>query len=63
MLAATVHTMSAAWQAVFFTAAVVLFILSGLQGQFTKTKTMVNLGALGLACYVFVFAWNAWAAS
>lgn len=63
MLAATVHAMSATWQAVFFTAAVILFILSALQGQFVKPKVAINLGALGLACYTFVWAWNAWAAT
>lgn len=63
MLAAPNDVMSASWQAAFFTGAVVLFLLAGVQDLVARVKTKLNFIALGLALFVFVFAWNAWAAT
>lgn len=51
--------MSPGWEAFFFIAAVVCFVLATLGAGFVR----VNLVALGLALFVVPFAWNALAAS
>jgi len=59
MLAIT--TLSPRWHTVFFAAAVVLFVLHGV--GFEQRNTRLRLDALGLAAFVFVFFWNALAAT
>lgn len=46
-------------QGIFFLVAVVLFVLAA----FAVTFERVNLIALGLAFFAFVFMWNAFAAT
>jgi hypothetical protein len=53
--------LSASAQAIFFTVAVVAFVLAGLGQAVFGEK--ISLVGIGLAAYVFVAAWNAWAAS
>ena len=54
-----VDRLSAGWEAILFMIAIVLF-LDGFFG-FKVTAQRVRLEALGLAVFVFVFFWNAWA--
>jgi hypothetical protein len=54
-----VDTLSAGWQTVLFLIAVLLF-LGGFFG-FKVTAQRIRLDSLGLAVFVFVFFWNAWA--
>lgn len=54
-----ISAMSASVQAVFYLIAVVLFVLAGLAVSVRK----MNLIGFGLACFVFVFMWNAFAAA
>ncbi len=53
-----ISTMSSNLQGVFFLIAVVLFVAAGLSIAPGKK----NLMAFGLASFVFVFMWNAFAA-
>ena len=46
-------------QAIFFTIGLVLFILAGI--GFKPAGDRVHLVGLGLAAWIFVVAWNAWA--
>jgi hypothetical protein len=48
-------------QAIIFTGAVVAFVLAALGQAVFGEK--ISLVGVGLAAFVFVFAWNAWAAS
>lgn len=48
-------------QAIIFTAAVVAFVLAALGQAVFGEK--ISLVGVGLALLVFVYAWNAWAAS
>jgi hypothetical protein len=59
MLAVT--TLSAGAQAVFFLIALVLFVVGAI--GWLPGSSRVKLESLGLAFFVFVFFWNAWAAS
>ena len=52
-------TMSPSVQGVFFLIAVVLFVAAGL----SITPGKKNLIGFGLACFAFVFMWNAFAAA
>ncbi len=52
--------MSAGWQAVCFVVACVLFLIAAVA---TPRYPKVNFIALGLFFFVFVYAWNAIAAS
>jgi hypothetical protein len=52
------NTMSPTIQGIFFTVAVICFLLA-----LHPRLSLVNFIAAGLAFYVFVYAWNAWAAS
>jgi hypothetical protein len=54
-----VDRLSAGWETILFLIAIVLF-LAGFFG-FKVTAQRVRLEALGLAVFVFVFFWNAWA--
>ncbi len=54
-----IGVMSATAQAIFFTVAVVAFVLAGI--GFELPNRRVSLIAIGLAAFVFVAAWNAWA--
>jgi hypothetical protein len=54
-----VDTLSAGWQTVLYLIAVLLF-LGGFFG-FKPGTQRVRLDSLGLAVFVFVFFWNAWA--
>lgn len=54
-----VARLSAGWEAILYGIAVVLFILGFL--GFKVTAQRVRLDSLGLAVFVFVFFWNAWA--
>ncbi|HMF03760.1 MAG TPA: hypothetical protein VKH17_03025 [Acidimicrobiia bacterium] len=54
-----VEVLSQGWQAILFLIAIILF-LAGFFG-FKVTAQRVRLEALGLAVFVFVFFWNAWA--
>ena len=51
--------MSGTAQAIFFSIAVILFVLSGI--GFKPAGDRVHLVGLGLAFFVFVYAWNQWA--
>jgi len=55
-----VDTLSAGWQTILYGIAVLLF-LAGFFG-FKVTGERVRLDSLGLAVFVFVQFWNAWAA-
>lgn len=50
-------------QAVFFVLAVVCFIVSTFRTWAPEAKAKIDFTALGLALFVFVFAWNAVAAA
>ena len=52
--------MGAAWRAVFYIIAVVCFIVAAFAGERTR---QINAVALGLAFFVFVFAYDAVAAA
>ena len=54
-----IGVMSATATAIFYTVAVVLFVLGGIGYKLPNDR--IHLMALGLAAFVFVFAWNAWA--
>lgn len=54
-------TMDPTIQGIFFLVAVVLFVIAAFAYAFPAVK--INLIALGLAFTVFVFMWNAFAAS
>ena len=54
-----VDRLSAGWETVLYGIAVVLFVLGFL--GFKITAQRVRLDSLGLAVFVFVFFWNAWA--
>lgn len=60
----TVHAMSAGWQALFFALAVVAFVAILVWSLIRPHRSVVYacLG-FGLACFVFVFLWNAIAAA
>jgi hypothetical protein len=59
MMLAAISQMDPTVQAVFFAVAVVLLVLAALNVAVGK----INLVAAGLALFIFVFAWNAIAAS
>ena len=59
MLAIT--TLSSGWQTFFFATAVVLFVLHGI--GFDERTARLRFDGLGLAVFVFVFFWNALAAT
>ena len=59
MLAIT--TLSAGWQTFFFATALILFVLHGI--GFDQRATRLRFDGLGLAVFVFVFFWNALAAT
>ena len=59
MLAIT--TLSPGWQTFFFTTAVILFALHGI--GFDQRTTRLRFDGIGLAVFVFVFFWNALAAT
>lgn len=54
-------TMDPTIQGIFFLVAVVLFVIAAF--SYTVPAIKVNLIALGLAFFAFVFMWNAFAAS
>lgn len=54
-----ISTMSSSVQGIFFLIALALFVAAGL----SITPGKKNLLGFGLAFYVFVFMWNAFAAS
>lgn len=54
-----VEVLSAGWTAFFYILAVVAFVLAACAAPIPR----VNLVAAGLALFVFVFAWNAVAAT
>lgn len=54
-----ISAMSASLQGIFFLVAVVCFVLAG----FSVLPGKLNLMALGLASFAFVFMWNAFAAA
>lgn len=54
--------MTSTVQAVFFFIAVVLFLATAARSFAPKIKARIELAALGAAFFVFVFAWQAWAA-
>lgn len=54
-----VDRLSAGWETILYLIAVVLF-LAGFFG-FKVTAQRVRLDSLGLAVFVFVFFWDAWA--
>jgi hypothetical protein len=54
-----VNTLSAGWTTILYLIAVIL-LLAGFFG-FKVTAQRVRLESLGLAVFVFVFFWNAWA--
>lgn len=54
--------MSASAQGVFFTIATILFVVAALL-VLAQRSVAAALVPLGLAFFVFVYAWNAWAAS
>ena len=56
-----ISAMSATVQAIFYLLAVVCFVLAGL--SMNPGKKNMNLMAFGLAFFVFVFMWNAFAAA
>lgn len=53
--------MSAGWQTFFFAVAVVLFLLGSVGLKLPNER--IRLESLGLAFFVFVFLWNAAAAT
>ena len=55
-----VDSLSAGWQTILFLIAVLLFLGGGIGYKFPGER--VRLDSLGLAVFVFVFFWNAWAA-
>ena len=55
------NTMDPTLQGIFFLVAVVLFVIAAFSYAIPAVK--VNLIALGLAFFAFVFMWNAFAAS
>jgi hypothetical protein len=59
MLAIT--TLSPGWQSFFFATAVILFVLHGI--GFDQRAARLRLDSIGLAVFVFVFLWNALAAT
>ena len=59
MLAIT--TLSSGWQTFLFATAVILFVLHGI--GFDERKARLRFDGLGLAVFVFVFFWNALAAT
>ena len=54
-------TMGATATAIFYTVAVVAFVLAALGQAVFGAK--ISLVGVGLAAFVFVAAWNAWALS
>jgi hypothetical protein len=54
-----VDRLSAGWETILYGIAVLLF-LGGFFG-FKVTAQRIRLDSLGLAVFVFVFFWNAWA--
>ena len=54
-----IDAMSSSIQGIFFLVAVVCFVLAG----FSVLPGKMNLMAFGLASFVFVFMWNAFAAA
>lgn len=54
-----IATMSAEMQAIFFGLAVICFVLAAFGAAFGR----VNLVALGLMFFAFIFFWNALAAA
>jgi len=59
MLAIT--TLSAGWQTFFFATAVILLLLHGI--GFDERFARMRFDGIGLAVFVFVFFWNALAAT
>lgn len=56
-----INEMGATPTAIFFVVAVVLLVLHGIGLKLGGEG--IRLGAIGLAAYIFVFAWNAVAAT
>jgi hypothetical protein len=61
MLILGISTLSAGWEAFLFGVALALFVLAGIGFQLPNHR--VRLDSLGLALFVFVFFWNALAAT
>jgi hypothetical protein len=55
-----VDTLSAGWQTLIYLIAFVLLLVGGI--GYKPWGERLRLEALGLAAFVFVFFWNAWAA-
>ena len=56
-----ISTLSAGWQTFIYALAVGMLVLDGI--GFTAPKERMRLGSIGLALFVFVFFWNALAAT
>ena len=56
-----ISTLDATWQALLYGAAVVLLVLGGIGWRLPNGQ--IRLESLGLALFVFVFFWNALAAT
>lgn len=56
-----VSTLSAGWQTFFYAVAFGLLVLAGI--GFKSPSNRLGLDSLGLAMFVFVFFWNALAAT
>jgi hypothetical protein len=56
-----ISTLSAGWQTFFFATALVLFALHGI--GLDDRAPRLRFDGLGLAAFVFVFFWNALAAT
>ena len=56
-----VSTLSAGWQTFLYAVALVLFVLGGIGVRLPSQQ--LRLDCLGLAFFVFVFFWNALAAT
>ena len=54
-----ISVMSPTAQAIFFTVGLVAFVLGGIGYKLPNDR--IHLVALGLAAWIFVGAWNAWA--
>ena len=57
----SITTLNAGWQTFFFATALILFVLHGI--GFDQRATRLRFDGLGLAVFVFVFFWNALAAT
>lgn len=55
------HGMDPIFRALFFTAALVLFLIQGLLASI-RARCPVDLTALGLAAFTVPFMWDAWEA-